>query len=417
MKMPNTWKTYKLGDISTDVSYGYTESASKEEIGPKFLRITDIQDDFIDWESVPYCKISEKDLAKNKLEIGDIVVARTGNSTGATMCVRKEINAVFASYLIRFRLDKTIAFPSYVDFVLRSRSWENYVDAIKGGSAQPGANAKQFGAFEFILPLLPEQKAIANILSAIDDKIENNLAINKTLEEMAMALYKHWFVDFGPFQDGEFIDSELGPIPKGWEVKRLDEVAFKFSKTFDFKDKDKVVFINTGDVQNGSFLHSNFSEIDGLPGQAKKVIEPNDILYSEIRPKNKRYAYVDFDSSEYVVSTKFMIIRNNEKINNRLLYRILTRQSTIDEFQMIAESRSGTFPQITFDAIGHFPIALPNIDVQNKFQNLVEPLEQRKTVNLKENQTLTQLRDALLPKLVSGEVRLKAFKEQIEAVV
>ena len=66
-----------------------------------------------------------------------------------------------------------------------------------------------------------EQHAIASILSALDDKIENNLAMNKTLEDMAMALYKHWFVDFGPFQDGNFIDSELGPIPEGWEVKQI----------------------------------------------------------------------------------------------------------------------------------------------------------------------------------------------------
>ena len=233
---------------------------------------------------------------------------------------------------------------------------------------------------------------------------------------MAMALYKHWFVDFGPFQDGEFIDSELGPIPKGWEVKRLDEVAYKNSKTFDFKGKEKVVFVNTGDVQNGSFLHNNYSEIEGLPGQAKKIIEPNDILYSEIRPKNKRYAFVDFDSSDYVVSTKFMIIRNTEKINNRLLYRILTRQDSIDEFQLIAESRSGTFPQITFDAIGHFPIALPNIVVQNEFQEIVEPFELQQANNLREIQTLTQLRDTLLPKLIRGEIRLKEYKEKLETL-
>jgi type I restriction enzyme S subunit len=230
-------------------------------------------------------------------------------------------------------------------------------------------------------------------------------------------LYKHWFVDFGPFQEGEFVDSELGLIPKGWEMKRLDEVAYKNSKTFDFKGKQEVVFVNTGDVQNGSFLHKNYSETEGLPGQAKKVIEPNDILYSEIRPKNKRYAYVDFDSSDYVVSTKFMIIRNNEKINNRLLYRILTRQDSIDEFQMIAESRSGTFPQITFDVIGHFPIVLPNLEIQNKFQSIVDPFEKQQSNNLMEIKSLTKLRDTLLPKLISGEVRLKEFREEIDAEI
>lgn len=219
--MLQNWKTYKLEDVSLNVSYGYTESASWERIGPKFLRITDIQKDFISWKSVPYCKINEKNYSKNKLEVGDILIARTGNSTGATICIKDDIEAVFASYLIRFRINKNIANSNYIDFVLRSHKWKNYVDAIKGGSAQPGANAKQFGAFELHLPPLPEQKAIANILSAIDAKIENNLTINKTLEDMAMALYKEWFVDFGPFQDGKFVESELGMIPEGWEVKRL----------------------------------------------------------------------------------------------------------------------------------------------------------------------------------------------------
>ena len=89
------------------------------------------------------------------------------------------------------------------------------------GSTMPMLNKSDFGKIEIEIPEIEEQKSIASILSALDDKIELNLQMNKTLEEMAMALYKHWFVDFGPFQDGEFVDSELGEIPKGWEVKTI----------------------------------------------------------------------------------------------------------------------------------------------------------------------------------------------------
>lgn len=152
-------------------------------------------------------------------------------------------------------------------------------------------------------------------------------------------------------------------------------------------------------------------DVVDLPGQAKKAIYPNDILFSEIRPANKRYAYVDFDSQDYVVSTKFMIIQNNDLINNKLLYRILTRNESIKEFQNIAESRSGTFPQITFDAIGHIQFVIPNIEIQNEFQSIVGNWEEQQTNNLKENKSLIKLRDTLLPKLISGEVRLKEFRE------
>lgn len=166
----------------------------------------------------------------------------------------------------------------------------------------------------------------------------------------------------------------------------------------------EVVFINTGDVLEGDFLHAKRSPHAGLPGQAKKSIRPDDILFSEIRPANKRYAYVDFDSSDYVVSTKFMIIRGSKEIHPRLLYRILTAKETLDEFQVQAESRSGTFPQITFDSISHLPIVLPPIDVQEAFQQAVGKLDAQIKVDKQQSRTLATLRDTLLPKLLSGEL-------------
>ena len=152
-------------------------------------------------------------------------------------------------------------------------------------------------------------------------------------------------------------------------------------------------------------------DVDDLPGQAKKSIYPKDILFSEIRPINRRFAYVDFNSEDYVVSTKFMVIQNNELINNKLLYRILTRNENLIEFQNIAESRSGTFPQITFDVVGHIKMILPNIEIQEEFQSIVGNWEEQQQVNLKEIKNLTQLRDTLLPQLISGAVRLKEFLE------
>ena len=112
-----------------------------------------------------------------------------------------------------------------------------------------------------------------------------------------------------------------------------------------------------------------------------------------------------------------MIINPKENILNKLLYRILTMQSTVDNFNSIAEGRSGTFPQITFDAISDFEIILPSLEIQKEFQKLVSPMEMKQDEIHSENQTLTQLRDTLLPKLISGEVRLAAFEEEITAAL
>ncbi|MFC4691301.1 restriction endonuclease subunit S [Dokdonia genika] len=383
--MPQNWKTYKLGEVAT-LQRGFDLPSRKRQHG-SFKVIA--ASGFSTWHN------------EFKVKGPGVTTGRSG-TLGKVFYEADNFWPLNTSLWVKnFHSNN----PRYIYYFLQTLNLEAY----NSGTSVPTLNRNDVHTIEVKIPELEEQTAIASILSTIDAKIENNLAINKTLEEMAMALYKEWFVDFGPFQDGKFVESELGMIPEGWEVKRLDEVAYKNSKTFNFKNKEKVVFVNTGDVQFGSFLHNNYSDSESLPGQAKKVIEVNDILYSEIRPKNKRYAYVDFDSSDYVVSTKFMIIRNNELINNRLLYRILTRQETVDEFQMIAESRSGTFPQITFDAIGHFPIVLPSIELQDKFQSIVGNYEYQQKNNLTQNQTLTTLRDTLLPKLISGEVRLTEF--------
>jgi len=163
------WKHITLGEISTDISYGYTASATQEKKGPKFLRITDIVPDRINWDTVPYCLIEDKKLEKYTLKTGDIVIARTGATTGYNKLITKNSNVVFASYLIRYRINREVANPYYVAYNLQSYEWKGFVEGIIGGSAQPGANAKQFANFDFLLPPLKEQKAIAEVLSSLDD--------------------------------------------------------------------------------------------------------------------------------------------------------------------------------------------------------------------------------------------------------
>jgi type I restriction enzyme S subunit len=192
------WQEYKLGEICSDISYGYTERASLNPIGPKFLRITDIVPGRVDWETVPYCKISSENREKYHLQSGDIVIARTGATTGFNYTIKPadvKHDSVFASYLIRYRIDIKKADPFFIGHLLTSTIWKGFVEGISGGSAQPGANAKQFAVFDVLLPPLPEQRAIAGVLSSLDEKIDLLYRQNKTLESMAEALYWHFFVN------------------------------------------------------------------------------------------------------------------------------------------------------------------------------------------------------------------------------
>ena len=180
-----------------------------------------------------------------------------------------------------------------------------------------------------------------------------------------------------------------------WRDLRLGDVSENISRRFDFSDKPKVVFINTGDVLEGKFLVNHYSDSDALPGQAKKAIKQDDILFTEIRPANKRFAYVDFNSEDYVVSTKFMVIKANELISPRYLYLVLTSNQVLREFQHVAESRSGTFPQITFDAVSYLPIKVPPLPIQKKIAHIFSTLDDKIELNRKMNETLEAMAQAL----------------------
>lgn len=180
-----------------------------------------------------------------------------------------------------------------------------------------------------------------------------------------------------------------------WSFSELGNEAINASRPFPFKNFSQVVFVNTGDVLAGKFLHSMISPSQGLPGQAKKALKQDDILLSEIRPGNARFAYVDFDISNYVVSTKFMVIESLGRVSPRFLYHVLTNQSALSEFQRIAESRSGTFPQITFDSIAHFPIPIPPEREQEQLVEFLDALEGRITLLRETNKTLEAIAQAI----------------------
>ena len=173
-----------------------------------------------------------------------------------------------------------------------------------------------------------------------------------------------------------------------WVISELGKEAINASRPFSFKQHPNVVFVNTGDVLNGSLLHSDVSCGKGLPGQAKKALQQHDILLTEIRPGNRRFAYVDFDARKYVVSTKFMVIESLGRVSPRFLYHVLTNQSALNSFQRIAESRSGTFPQITFDSIAHYPVPVPPDNDQQKLVEFLDALDQRVTLLHETNATL-----------------------------
>ena len=171
---------------------------------------------------------------------------------------------------------------------------------------------------------------------------------------------------------------------------RLGELIESISETSKI-EKDEVVLINTSDVENGKVLNHTYVDNKNLRGQFKKRFKKGDILYSEIRPKNKRFAYINFDSTNYIASTKLMVLRNKGKINNKYLFLLLTSKKVIEYLQMVAESRSGTFPQITFEELSNVIVNVPNLELQNKIVNITDAIDKKIELNNQINDNLFKM--------------------------
>ena len=445
-----------LADISLDVSYGYTESAQVEPVGPRFLRITDIQNGVVDWPTVPYCTIDNRRLPNYLLQRGDIVVARTGNSTGENYIFDSSEQAVFASYLIRFRIDHNKANPFFVWYQLRTPRWWNFVAGSKTGSAQAGANAQVLGRFEITLPSRHDQDRIAEQLIRIDSKIAVNRRINQTLEAMAQAIFQSWFVDFYPVKakiaataegrdplraamsaicgksdpelDGlspeqydllaataamfpdEMKESELGSIPKEWTLQSAETLAeVGIGKTPPRKEPQWFTegegdwrWVSIRDMgASGVFQQrsSEFLTADAVSRFNVRVVPDRTVLLS-FKLTIGRVAISDgpMVTNEAIAHFK---LPSNATISSEYLYLYLKvfDYSTLGSTSSIADA-------VNSKTIRELPIVVASGDVIDRFTKSVAPLFEEMRNRQNEIASLGATRDALLPKLLSGEIEV-----------
>jgi type I restriction enzyme S subunit len=441
--MASNWPPCSLAEVSCDISYGYTESASEQEIGPHFLRITDIQGGTVNWSKVPYCKIDPANHKKYKLEDGDIVVARTGNSTGENYIFTGEIDAVYASYLIRFRIDDSKASPLYVWYNMRSHSWWDYISNSKTGSAQAGANANILSRYTFPLPPLLEQKAIASTLGALDDKIDCNRRMNETLEAMARAMFKDWFVDFGPTKakmEGRapYLAPEIWDLfpdrlddegkPEGWEMSSIESVAKKVA-CGPFGSSIKVAtFVDEGvPVISGQHLHGirlfdqdyNYITEEHADKLRNSNVFAGDLVFTHAGNIGQ-VVYVPETASynRYAISQRQFYLRPDpDRISYQ--YLVLYFKSSVGQHKLLANASQVGVPSIArpVSYLKSIIFLVPPSDILEAFNQFIIPLFSRCESLVMESKTLAHTRDLLLPKLMSGEIRVKGAERAVEDVL
>lgn len=335
-------------------------------------------------------------LLKN--EVNNLLV-----STGfVVLTVKKDI--VVADYLYRYLTQDFI-----VDYLQKI--------AEDSTSAYPSIKPSVIGDLEVELPPINEQKAIAKILSSLDDKIELNNRINKTLEEMAQTIFKRWFVDFEfpdengePYKSsgGEMIESELGMIPIGWEVGSISDLgnivggATPSTKNIDYFTKKGIPWITPKDLSENKNKYISCGNIDitkkGYHSSSTKLLPKGSVLFSSRAP----IGYISIAKNELTTNQGFKSVIPKENIGSEYIYYFLKFYTGFIETRAVGS----TFKEVSGSVMKAIPAIIPKIEVVSRFNDVVNTFGKQMGKVEQQTQTLTKIRDTLLPKLMSGEIRV-----------
>ena len=308
---------------------------------------------------------------------------------------------VSPAYAVFEVVDENISLPEYLMMWFRRSEFDRYADFRSDAAIRGGYGWNELCETEIKLPSLDEQKKIVFEYRTVVDRITLKKQINDNLSTQIDSIFRQWFVEFkSPYSNSKRYISEFGELPLGWQVDELGNYIESFSKTHSF-NKDELIFLNTSDILAGDFLCDNYMPVSEMPGQAKKQIQKGDILFSEIRPANKRYALVTFSADDYVVSTKLMVLRTTqEKLTNLRIYHYLTMEKTLEDLHREADGKSGTFPQITFDEnLRHRKFVVADDVTEYQFNKLLENYYKLENTNRKEIASLRNMASSILSSL------------------
>ncbi|MYI29863.1 MAG: hypothetical protein F4119_00635 [Acidimicrobiia bacterium] len=404
-----------LSELCTSVDYGYTASASDDpSAGPKFLRITDIVPDSINWGAVPHCEIEDRKLEKFLLNEGDIVVARTGATVGyAKQIWARPESATFASYLVRFRPDAAKVNPYYLGQIIQSAAFKKWVKSVAGGAAQPNANARLLGSYEVVLPDLDIQRSVVRAVMILESLMENNRRRIEILEEMARLLYREWFVyfRFPGHEDVKLLDSDLGPIPEGWEVGEFSKLVSEVSETIAPEEiADGTPVVGLEHLPRRSTTLCEWEQAENV-GSRRKLFVEGDILFGKIRP----YFHKVVDAPIAGCCTPSAIIfRPREKLFQCRALAIASSDAFVGV--AVATSNGTIMPNANAKVLMNYGIPHPTRDVEQAFREALEPMNRLRKNLAAQNRVLREARDLLLPRLVSGELDVSELDLNLEAV-
>lgn len=408
------WKEVRMSDIIEDISMGPFGSDIKRECyvddGVPYLNGSNVQGIKLGEKSFIYVSEEKaKSLKKSIAHRGDLIVTHRG-TLGQIVYVPDD--SKYNEYLIsnsqfRITLKKDIVSPVFLAYYFHSREGQNKILANSSQVGVPalGRPTSTFRQIAIKIPSLQKQNKIVSILKSLDDKIENNRKINENLEQQAQALFKSWFVDFEPFRDQPFVESELGMIPEGWRVDNLDNLCSFISRGLSPKYKDNTDQWVLGQtcVRNNIVTLTNARTHEPKANTEKKVKQWDTLINSTGIGSLGRVGIVYFDKDNIAFDSHLTVVRSKDELYKHYIGRnLLMRQLEIENMAIGSTGQT----ELPKESVKTMQLIVPDKASVQRFNKFIEPIALRMYQTYDENNNLSHLRDTLLPKLMSGEIKL-----------
>lgn len=401
------WKEVRLGEISSKIGDGLHGTPKYDDEGPYY---------FINGNNLNCGKIIIKDdtkrvgkdeFVKNQKELNEQTILVSINGTIGNVAKYNNELCILGKSACYINVIKEVD-KEFIYYVLTSANFKRNITNEATGTTIKNVSLKQMREYKFNIPCnISDQRRIASILSSLDWKIELNNKINADLEEMAQAIFKNWFVDFEPFKDGKFVDSELGMIPEGWKVGRLDEVADVVGGSTPSKAKPEyytqkgIAWLTPKDLSNHPAVYSSRGEIDitqeGYNSTSTKLMPKGTVLFTSRAP----IGYISIAQNDICTNQGFKSVVP-KKAGTCFLYCFLKYVTP----EIENKSTGSTFKEASGALMKSLQVIMPEQKVFEEFEAIVSPLFTRIESLEQESSRLSLLRDTLLPRLMSGELEV-----------
>ncbi len=400
----NNWKKYKLEQISSKLGDGLHGTPIYDENGEYFFINGSnlVRGRIVTDSNTKRVKKDQYDKYKKDLSDRTILLGING-TIGNVALFNKEkcILGKSACYLnVDDKFDK-----NFIKYVLLNDDFQSYIKANATGSVIKNVGLKLLREYEVVIPSdIETQSRIASILSSLDDKIELNRRMNQTLEQMSQALFNHYFVD----------NIDPDNLPEGWRNGKIKQIAKSNLKTLSKSDiLLKIDYVEISEVNRGSIGNITTYVRGKEPSRARRILSHGDTVMSTVRPDRGAYFLAINPYKELIVSTGFAVFSPFE-VPYTFLFLLLTQPDLIKYYGFVANGAA--YPSISAETICDMDIVLPEKELLEEFHKKVEPLLLNFNLNINESKILSNIRDTLLPKLMSGEIDVETLMKEEELI-